>query len=75
MVKHPNTFLLLYIAVVIIFCTFLLKIVEQSSDSKWSNMFNVVYFCIVTATSLGYGDYTPKSAISRIITAFSVLII
>lgn len=73
MVKYPNTFLLLFVVIIIILCTFLLKIIEQTQNEEWSFIFNVIYFTIVTITSLGYGDYAPTHPLARIITGTAVL--
>lgn len=40
---------------------------------KWS-ILNSVYFCIVTLTTVGYGDLTPHNDIGKVFTMFYIII-
>ncbi len=35
---------------------------------------NSVYFCVVTLTTVGYGDITPQTELGRLFTIFYILI-
>ncbi len=41
---------------------------ESISDKYFPGIFEAIYFCIVTASTVGYGDYTPKKWIGRTVT-------
>jgi len=38
------------------------------------NYFEAIYFCVITLTSIGFGDYMPSHAGSRIFTVFFVIL-
>ncbi len=40
---------------------------------KW-DWLDSVYFCVVTLTTIGYGDLTPKTDIGKLFTIFYILI-
>ena len=70
---------------VILFCSFIclfafvLWIIEKDdnpdndaggiSDNFYPGFFEAIYFCIVTCSTVGYGDYTPKKWVSKIVVA------
>ncbi|MCD6436581.1 MAG: transporter substrate-binding domain-containing protein [Clostridiales bacterium] len=37
------------------------------SDSFFPGIFEAIYFCIVTCSTVGYGDYTPKKWIAKVV--------
>jgi len=45
---------------------------EDEGESPFSNLFNCVYFTIVTFTTLGYGDFSPKSYVGRFVACIAV---
>ena len=34
------------------------------------NLLNSVYFCVITLTTIGYGDFTPKTDLGKLFTIF-----
>ncbi len=50
--------------------------IKKKNDIKfWDAFLNRFYFILITFTTIGYGDITPKSKTSRIITIIIILII
>ena len=37
------------------------------SDKFFPGVFEAIYFCVVTCSTVGYGDFTPKRGISKIV--------
>ena len=44
------------------------------SRTDWQNLIIVVYFAFTTLSTVGFGDYNPKSEIERIVTTFILLV-
>lgn len=44
-----------------------------SHFEHWS-LLNALYFCVITLTTVGYGDFTPHNDIGKIFTIFYVII-
>lgn len=42
--------------------------------TDWQNLIIVVYFAFTTLSTVGFGDYNPKSEIERIVTTFILLV-
>lgn len=51
---------------ILAFGTIFYSIVED-----WS-MLDSLYFCVVTLTTIGYGDYAPKTSLGKIVTIFYI---
>jgi len=47
---------------------------SDDGPSPFSNLYNCFYFTIVTMTTLGYGDYAPKSFLGKLIAIFTVMV-
>lgn len=39
----------------------------QAERSTFDNIFNCLYFCLTTATTVGYGDYSPTTIVGKCI--------
>eukprot|EP00760_Papus_ankaliazontas_P016901 PhM_4_TR16926/c0_g1_i1/m.30000 len=50
-----------------------LKIVEQHTQDDWENFQNVLWFSIVTVSTVGYGDMSPESATGRAIASIMMM--
>jgi len=50
------------------------RVGENYPNQNFDNFFICIWFCIVTMTTLGYGEYTPTSIIGRIICVYIILI-
>jgi len=44
---------------------------KDEGESPFSNIYNCIYFTIVTMTTLGYGDMFPKSYVGKVISIFT----
>ena len=58
--------LLILVGLILIIGTFFYAHFEH-----WS-MLNALYFCVITLTTVGYGDFTPHNAIGKIFTIFQL---
>eukprot|EP01060_Flectonema_neradi_P029504 TRINITY_DN4094_c0_g2_i1.p1 TRINITY_DN4094_c0_g2~~TRINITY_DN4094_c0_g2_i1.p1 ORF type:complete len:1481 (+),score=248.00 TRINITY_DN4094_c0_g2_i1:94-4536(+) len=47
-----------------------IKLFEQQEDEEFEPYANVLWFCIVTVTTIGYGDMVPENPVSRILAVF-----
>lgn len=47
---------------------------EMGDKSSWENLTIVVYFMFTTLSTVGFGDFNPKSEIERAIMTFILLI-
>ena len=54
-------------------CALLLGTVFYTIHEGW-HVIDSVYFCISTLTTVGYGDFTPTTTLSKIFTIFYILI-
>ncbi|GHP08011.1 hypothetical protein PPROV_000675300 [Pycnococcus provasolii] len=68
MIDRPSTFLVTMLCIFVIFVSFALKAIEQQSNPDFGSIPNVLWFCIVTITTVGYGDMAPRHVVSRILT-------
>jgi hypothetical protein len=46
----------------------------MAENTNFENLVIVLYFSFTTLSTVGFGDYNPKSEMERIITAFILLI-
>ena len=66
---------MLYIAsTILISIVFIISLANRSSMPEVEGFIDTLYFCIVTVTTLGYGDITPKGDYARIIACAMSLI-
>ena len=47
-----------------------IKLIEQNEQAVFDPYENVLWFCVVTVTTIGYGDMVPENPVSRIIAVF-----
>lgn len=66
--KIINSILLIYSVFIFIF-SYLLYIFENEANSSISNILDAIYFVIITATTVGFGDITPETGAGRFIIA------
>lgn len=46
----------------------------DEDESPFSDIYNCIYFTVVTMTTLGYGDVSPKSYVGKLVAMVTVLI-
>ena len=46
---------------------------EMNSDDPWSFV-DSLYYCVVTVSTVGYGDLTPSTALGKWIATFYMLV-
>ena len=65
--EHPAKMIfILWILTVVIF-SYVIRILEQDNeDFDFLNYYNSIWYVLVTLTSIGYGDYFPKSPLGKI---------
>lgn len=65
--EHPITMIFsLWVMTVLIF-SYVIRILEQENpDFDYKNYYNSIWYCLVTLTSIGYGDFYPKSPLGKI---------
>jgi hypothetical protein len=65
--EHPITMICsLWIITVLIF-SYVIRILEQDNpDYDFINYYNSIWYCLVTLTSIGYGDFYPISPLGKI---------
>ena len=56
-----------------VFLVILIGTLFYMKVEKWS-LIDSVYFCVITLTTVGYGDLSPTTPISRIFTVVYILI-
>lgn len=67
--EHPITMICsLWVITVLIF-SYVIRILEQENPSfDFKNYYNSIWYCLVTLTSIGYGDFYPRSPLGKICT-------
>ncbi|GBG29521.1 Potassium voltage-gated channel subfamily D member 2 [Hondaea fermentalgiana] len=56
MVRKPMAYLASFVAVIIVSCTVFIKVFEQDEQEEFRDFSNVLWFALVTVTTVGYGD-------------------
>ena len=59
---------------IILFLVFIISLFESRVNEPFKSIGNTFYWLMVTITTVGYGDITPKTAIGRIFTVLLILI-
>lgn len=65
--EHPITMIFcLWVLTVLIF-SYVIRILEQENPIfDFKNYYNSIWYCLVTLTSIGYGDFFPKTPLGKI---------
>eukprot|EP00759_Apiculatamorpha_spiralis_P026584 PhF_6_TR29400/c0_g1_i3/m.43402 len=76
--RHPATLQVVIGSIVLIFLASVIKVFEQplhqdEDENKWADFGNVLWFAIVTAASVGYGDIAPTGSVARFTAALIML--
>ncbi|MFN3411634.1 MAG: potassium channel family protein, partial [Exilispira sp.] len=57
----------------IIFFSVLIFIIELGKNEGINNIFDAIYYIVISITSTGYGDIVPKTSIGRIVIMIGIL--
>eukprot|EP01059_Diplonema_ambulator_P006145 TRINITY_DN15915_c0_g1_i1.p1 TRINITY_DN15915_c0_g1~~TRINITY_DN15915_c0_g1_i1.p1 ORF type:complete len:993 (+),score=346.67 TRINITY_DN15915_c0_g1_i1:23-2980(+) len=68
--RYDTIWQAIFICGLIITVGIIIKLVEQDEQDVFAHYQNVLWFCIVTVTTIGYGDMVPANPISRILAVF-----
>lgn len=68
MIYKPTFFMSGFLLVMILGFAIALKILEQHRNTTWASYGNVLWFSIVTVTTIGYGDMSPNTIGGRLVT-------
>jgi len=70
--KKIGVFMMVVIAIVIILGS--IMYIVESDESGFTSIPESIYWSIVTITTVGYGDMTPKTPVGKLIASFIMLI-
>jgi hypothetical protein len=74
MVYNPGNFIMLFLVFFSIICSLILKMLEQHAQVPFQDIYSVLWYTIVTVTTIGYGDLFPTLLSSRIVMTIILLI-
>lgn len=74
MVRKPMAYLASFVVVIILICTVFIKIFEQNHQEDFRDFSNVIWFALVTVTTVGYGDYKVTQIETQILMFILMLI-
>ena len=66
-VNHSQWLIPIIAVLLLVTVAMVLKIVEQQDQSEFESYWNCLWFCFVTATTVGYGDMTPIHWVGRVL--------
>lgn len=75
-VKDQVIFIRIYLVLfstVFIYSGLIYQVENPNNPELFDNFFDALYYCIVTMTTVGFGDILPFSPIGRLITIFMIL--
>lgn len=67
MVTHPGFYLTIFTVVFVLLTAVFLKMLDQSSNAVFIRLDNIIWYNIITVTTLGYGDITAVTVLARIL--------
>jgi hypothetical protein len=77
MIKTPYHVYLLLFTILLLYCSFCLRIFERVLDDQsgmnFGSYLNSIWCLIVTMTTVGYGDYYPSSTLGRTVGIISCI--
>eukprot|EP01063_Lacrimia_lanifica_P038503 TRINITY_DN8214_c0_g2_i2.p1 TRINITY_DN8214_c0_g2~~TRINITY_DN8214_c0_g2_i2.p1 ORF type:complete len:854 (+),score=271.16 TRINITY_DN8214_c0_g2_i2:2094-4655(+) len=65
--KHEHVWQALFCFALIASTGVVIKLVEDDYQDDFSNFWNVLWFCLVSVTTVGYGDMSPTNWAARIL--------
>eukprot|EP01062_Namystynia_karyoxenos_P011485 TRINITY_DN14113_c0_g1_i1.p1 TRINITY_DN14113_c0_g1~~TRINITY_DN14113_c0_g1_i1.p1 ORF type:complete len:1780 (+),score=510.26 TRINITY_DN14113_c0_g1_i1:85-5424(+) len=71
--RYSTLWQLIFLIVLILVVAVILKIVEQEEQDSFCEYGNVLWFCMVTVTTVGYGDMVPINWFSRVLAMLLML--
>ena len=66
--RHRRLKWLLGLSAFILILVIVLSYVEKNSNEHFNSVFDVLYFAMVTITTVGYGDITPVTDAGKLLT-------
>jgi hypothetical protein len=71
--KNPFRTIIFIIVIFVFLFSYMLRIIE-GPDSDFNTYGNCLWFALVTMTTVGYGDYVPRSNLGRILTFLAAVL-
>lgn len=71
--KNPFRTVIFIIVMFVFLFSYMLRIIE-GPDSEFNTYGNCLWFALITMTTVGYGDYVPKSNLGRILTFLAAVL-
>lgn len=76
--RLPATFAVAYMIIIFLFAIFYciagLEMTDRFGETRGANIFDCIYFSVVTVTTLGYGDISPSGFIQKFLVVLETLL-